>query len=59
MGAVAALDTTKCVVVLDDKTAYQFGPHCDFSKLRVGEKVAIIWRARGNAREAVQVFVAS
>lgn len=56
-GAVTALDPTKCVVMLEDKNAYQFGTRCDFSKLKIGEKIIILWRANGGGREAVQVFV--
>ena len=57
-GAVKGLDTTACTVTLSDNTTYQFGKHCNFSKLRLGEQVAIVWKQAGSALSAVQVFVA-
>lgn len=56
-GAVTALDPAKCTVTLDDKNLYEFGARCDFSKLKIGEKIIILWRATGADRKAVQVFV--
>ena len=58
-GSVLGLDSAKCTITLDDRSAYQFGQHCDFSKLKVGEKIAIIWRQNGDLRQAVQVFVST
>ena len=56
-GTVLALDPARCTVTLDDKSAYQFGAHCDLSKLKIGEKMVIIWRQSGDLRQAVQIFV--
>ena len=56
-GAISALDPARCTVTLDDKSAYQFGTRCDFSKLKVGETIVIIWRQNGGSRQGVQVFV--
>lgn len=52
-GKIHTLDAKACTVVLDgSKTAYHFGPKCDFAKLKVGEQVAIKWMAAGNVRMA-------
>ncbi len=42
-GAIKALDTKACTVTLDNKSVYHFAAKCDFTKLKVGEKVAITW----------------
>ena len=57
-GAIKGLDTTACTVTLSDNTTYQFGKHCNFAKLKLGEQIAIVWKQAGNSRSAVQVFVA-
>ena len=57
-GAIKGLDSTACTVTLADNTTYQFGKHCNFAKLKVGEQIAIVWKQAGNSRSAVQVFVA-
>ena len=57
-GTIKGLDGSTCTVTLSDNTAYQFGKHCNFAKLRLGEQVAIVWKQAGNSRWAVQVFVA-
>ena len=57
-GAVKKLDTTACTVTLADNTTYQFGKHCNFGKLKLGEQIAIVWKQTGTTRSAVQVFVA-
>jgi hypothetical protein len=52
-GKIHALDAKACTVTLDgSKTAYHFAPKCDFSKLKVGERVAIKWMTAGNVRMA-------
>jgi hypothetical protein len=56
-GTIKALDSKACTVLLSDSYAYQFGKGCDFSKLTVGELVAIVWVPQGTVRSAVQVFV--
>ena len=52
------MDTAACTVTLSDNTTYQFGKHCNFAKLKLGEQVAIVWKQVGTSRSAVQVFVA-
>lgn len=57
-GAIKVLDATACTVTLSDDSTYQFGKHCNFSKLKPAEQIAIVWKQMGTARSAVQVFVA-
>ena len=57
-GAIKGMDTAACTVTLSDNTTYQFGKHCNFAKLKLGEQVAIVWKQVGTSRSAVQVFVA-
>jgi len=57
-GAVKQLDTNACTVTLSDNTTYSFGKHCNFTKLKLGEQIAIVWKQASAVREAVQVFVA-
>ncbi len=57
-GDIKSLDGKACTVTLSDSTAYQFGKGCNLAKLKVGEKVAIVWTLRNNVRQAVQMFVA-
>ncbi len=42
-GMIKALNAKACTVTLDNKAVYHFAAKCDFSKLTVGEKVAITW----------------
>ena len=42
-GTIKALDAKLCVVTLDNKTAYHFAKKCDFSTVKVGEKVVVTW----------------
>lgn len=57
-GAITKLDGGACTITLSDNSTYQFGNSCNFSKLKLGEQIAIVWKHAGNARVAVQVFVA-
>jgi hypothetical protein len=57
-GTIKALDAKACTVTLD-QTIYHFNPKCDFSKLKVGEKVAITWTAKNNADWASKIVAAS
>ena len=57
-GTIKQLDTTACTVTLSDNTTYQFGKRCNFSKLKLGEQIAIVWKQADAKRQAVQVFVA-
>lgn len=54
-GAIASMDAKACTVTLDNKSVYTFAPKCDFSKLKVGEKVAITWAAKGKVNEATAI----
>ena len=58
-GDVKSLDGKACTVTLSDNFAYQFGKNCNLSKLKIGEKIAIVWTLKNNVRQAVQVFVAT
>lgn len=58
-GDIKSLDAKACTVTLSDNFAYQFGKNCNFSKLKLGEKIAIVWTLKNNVRQAVQVFVAT
>jgi hypothetical protein len=44
-GVIKSLDAKACTVTLDNKTTYHFAKNCDFSKLKVGEKVVVSWHA--------------
>ena len=58
-GGTKALDAKACTVTLDNSTVYHFDAKCDFSKLKVGEKVAITWEAKNNQDWASKVVAAS
>lgn len=51
-GAIQSMDTKACTVTLADKSIYQFAPKCDFTKLKVGENVAITWSLNGKVNQA-------
>lgn len=57
-GAIKSLDAKACTVTLDNKTMYQFAPKCDFSKLSVGEKVAITWELQSGKYMASKIAAA-
>lgn len=57
-GTIKSLDAKACTVTLD-ATVYHFDPKCDFSKLTVGEKVAVTWTAKNNADWASKIVAAS
>lgn len=54
-GTVKLLDAKACTVTLTSKNVYQFGPRCDFSKLKVGERVSIKWAPSGKVRDAMSI----
>ena len=54
-GAIKALDPTKCTVTLADGKVYQFAAKCDFSKLKVGDKVTITFTTKGTENDASKV----
>jgi hypothetical protein len=58
-GAIKTLDAKACTVTLDNSTVYHFDAKCDFSKFKVGEKVAITWAAKNNADWASKIVAAS
>lgn len=58
-GMIKALSAKACTVTLDNKTTYHFAPKCDFSKLKVGEKVAITWTAKGKKDMASKIEAVS
>lgn len=52
-GKITKLDVPACSVTL--KHAYHFGTKCDFSKLKVGEKVTITYSMAGKVRTATAI----
>jgi Cu/Ag efflux protein CusF len=58
-GKIKTLDAKACTVTLDNSTVYHFDAKCDFSKLKVGEKVAITWTSKNNADWASKIVAAS
>jgi len=54
-GMIKALSAKACTVTLDNKTTYYFAAKCDFSKLKVGEKVAVTWTAKGKKDMASKI----
>jgi Cu/Ag efflux protein CusF len=57
-GAIKSIDTAACTVTLDNGTVYKFAPKCDFSKLKVGEKVAVTFTANGAENDATAIAAA-
>jgi curli biogenesis system outer membrane secretion channel CsgG len=58
-GMIKALSAKACTVTLDNKTTYYFAAKCDFSKLKVGEKVAITWTPKGKKDLASKIEAVS
>ena len=58
-GAIQSMDSKACTVTLDNKTTYYFAAKCDFSKLKVGEKVSITWTAKGKKDMASAIVAAT
>ena len=54
-GAIKALDAAKCTITLADGKVYQFAAKCDFSKLKVGDKVTITFTTKGTENDASKV----
>ena len=46
-GTIKAINAKAETVTLDNKTVYYFPAKFDLSKVKVGEKVAITWTAKG------------
>lgn len=57
-GVVQSVDARACTVTLADKTVYSFGTHCNLSRVKVGEKVAISWSMKGKVMTASQLVAA-
>ncbi len=53
-GAIQTMNPAACTIVLR-KTVYKFDHSCDFSKLRVGEKVTITYSRAGTTLYATAV----
>ncbi len=45
-GAIKSLDVKACTVTLDTDAVYKFKAKCDFSSLKVGEKVTVTYVTR-------------
>ena len=56
-GSIMALDAKACTVTID-KSVYSFGKTCDFSKLKVGEKVVITYSKAGTMMNATAIKAA-
>lgn len=54
-GTIKLIDAKACTITLISKSVYQFGPKCDFTKLKVGEKVAIKWAPKGKIHNATSI----
>lgn len=54
-GTIKLIDAKACTITLTSKSVYQFGPKCDFTKLKVGEKVAIKWAPKGKIHNATSI----
>jgi hypothetical protein len=58
-GTISKLNAKACTVTLDKKTNYYFAAKCDFSALKVGEKVTITWTAKGKKDMASAIVAAA
>jgi hypothetical protein len=58
-GTISKLNAKACTVTLDKKTTYYFAAKCDFSALKVGEKVTITWTAKGKKDMASAIVAAA
>jgi len=54
-GTIKLIDAKACTITLTSKNVYQFGPNCDFSKLKVGEKVSLKWAPKGKVRDGMSI----
>lgn len=54
-GTLKLIDAKACTITLTSRNVYQFGPKCDFSKLKVGERVTIKWAPKGKLRDATLI----
>jgi hypothetical protein len=54
-GTIKAINAKAETVTLDNKTVYYFPAKFDLSKVKVGEKVAITWTAKGKKDMASKI----
>jgi len=54
-GTIKLIDAKACTITLTSRNVYQFGPSCDFAKLKVGERVSIKWAPKGKLRDATLI----
>ncbi|MEO9230076.1 MAG: DUF1344 domain-containing protein [Devosia sp.] len=54
-GVIKSFDPIACTVTLEVSDTYHFAPKCNFSKLKVGEKVAITWTRKGAEMNATKI----
>jgi hypothetical protein len=54
-GIIKAINTKAETVTLDNKTVYYFPAKFDLSKVKVGEKVAVTWTAKGKKDMATAI----
>lgn len=54
-GVIKAINAKAETVTLDNKTVYHFPAKFDLSKVKVGEKVAITWTAKGKKDMATAI----
>jgi curli biogenesis system outer membrane secretion channel CsgG len=58
-GVIKAINAKAETVTLDNKTTYYFPAKFDLSKVKVGEKVAITWTAKGKKDMASKIDAAA
>lgn len=58
-GTIKAINAKSETVTLDNKTVYYFPAKFDLSKVKVGEKVAITWTAKGKKDMASAIAAAT
>jgi len=54
-GTIKLIDAKACTITLTSRNVYQFEPKCDFSKLKVGERVSLKWATKGKVRDAMSI----
>ena len=54
-GTIKLIDAKACTITLTSRNVYQFEPKCDFSKLKVGERVSLKWATKGKVRYAMSI----
>jgi len=58
-GVIKSINAKAETVTLDNKTVYYFPAKFDLSKVKVGEKVAITWTAKGKKDMASKIEAAT